>query len=127
MAPEQEPPLQLPELAERLLDLVDIIPPGRVSTYGDIGEMLGGVGARQVGSLMANFGAMTTWWRVVRADGTLPAGLHEQAMLRWRDEGTAMRGERLAMDQARWDGGVDVDVGGKVGGDVGGPWSDGSR
>lgn len=32
---------ELPEYAERVLDVAELIPPGRVMTYGDIAEWLG--------------------------------------------------------------------------------------
>lgn len=42
---------ELPEYAERVLDVADLIPPGRVMTYGDIAEWLGeGDPARSAGS-----------------------------------------------------------------------------
>ena len=62
------------EYVERVLQCVETIPRGRVSTYGAIAEvvgaLLGGGGPRLVGSTMAQHGGAVTWWRVVRADGS---------------------------------------------------------
>src|SRR5690606_7125893 len=61
-----EPADALPEYAERVLDVADLIPPGRVMTYGDVAEWLGEGGPRQVGRVMALYGGAVPWWRVVR-------------------------------------------------------------
>ncbi|WP_399131870.1 MGMT family protein [Streptomyces sp. ITFR-16] len=103
----------LPEYAERVLDVADLIPPGRVMTYGDVAEWLGEGGPRQVGRVMALYGAAAPWWRVVRADGTLLPGHELRALARYREEGTPLREAprsaeghvpRLDMRRARWDG-----------------------
>ena len=62
--------------AERVLDLVATIPPGRVLTYGDVAERLGSRAPRAVGTTLARFGGGVPWWRVVRAGGFLAPG-HE--------------------------------------------------
>ncbi|MGW6454586.1 MGMT family protein [Streptomyces sp. NPDC055078] len=102
-----------PEYAERVLDVAELIPPGRVMTYGDIAEWLGEGGPRQVGRVMALYGDAVPWWRVVRADGTLLPGHELSALERYRAEGTPLREASLAaeghvprldMKRARWDG-----------------------
>ncbi|HEV2450640.1 MAG TPA: MGMT family protein [Streptosporangiaceae bacterium] len=103
--PEPRSPRDLDGFPSRVLDVVDAIPPGRVMSYGDIAEYLGG-GARQVGRVMALWGGGVAWWRVVHADGT-PAHGHERAALaRYRQEGTPMRTfespVRVDMRRARW-------------------------
>ncbi|MFI6500687.1 MGMT family protein [Nonomuraea typhae] len=91
--------------AERVLDLVERIPPGMVMSYGDIAEYLGEGGPRQVGSVMSTWGGGVPWWRVVHANGTAADTEHEQRCLRhWRDEGTPLRGDRVDMRKARWHG-----------------------
>ena len=67
-------PDELPEYAERVLEVAELIPPGRVMTYGDVAEWLGEGGPRQVGRVMALYGGAVPWWRVVRADGVLLPG-----------------------------------------------------
>lgn len=104
---------EYPEYAERVLDVVELIPPGRVMTYGDIAEWLEEGGPRQVGRAMALYGGAVAWWRVVRADGTLLPGHEQEAMAAYRSEGTPLRQApvsaeghlpRLDMKRARWDG-----------------------
>ncbi|MGI5470750.1 MGMT family protein [Streptomyces sp. CA-132043] len=124
---------ELPEYADRVLDLAERIPPGRVMTYGDVAEYLneeghpdahpeaggGGrrMGPRQVGRVMALYGGAVPWWRVVRADGVLLPGSERRALQHYRTEGTPLREPkrtpgsreergipRLDMARARWDG-----------------------
>ena len=57
------------DYAELVLSVVERIPPGQVATYGDIAEIVGRGGPRQVGHVMALWGGGVPWWRVVRADG----------------------------------------------------------
>ncbi|MFB6818107.1 MGMT family protein [Streptomyces sp. NPDC056347] len=104
---------ELPEYAERVLDAVELVPPGRVMTYGDVAEWLGEGGPRQVGRVMALYGAAVPWWRVVRSDGALLPGHELRALDHYRAEGTPLREAprgaeghlpRLDMRRARWDG-----------------------
>jgi alkylated DNA nucleotide flippase Atl1 len=96
------------DFADRVLDVVDGIPPGRVMTYGDIAEYLGLGGPRQVGRVMSLWGGGVPWWRVIRADGSFLPGHEREALARYREEGTPLRaaGERgqfrVEMRQARW-------------------------
>jgi len=77
--------------AERVLDVVERIPPARVMSYGDIAEYLGEGGPRQVGRVMALWGGGVPWWRVIRADGSPPACHDEAALSHYRAEGTPLR------------------------------------
>ncbi|MEU4108702.1 MGMT family protein [Streptomyces sp. NPDC048208] len=104
----------LPEYAERVLDVAERIPPGRVMTYGDVAEWLDEGGPRQVGRVMSLYGGAVPWWRVVRADGALLPGHELRALDRYRAEGTPLKEAsrsagghlpRLDMRRARWDGG----------------------
>jgi len=111
--------LALPDFAEAVLDLVDRIPAGRVLAYGDVAELLGQGGPRQVGSVMSRYGSSVTWWRVTRASGEAPRGLLDEALAHWRAEGTALvagtlAGRRVDLTQARWDGQVGSGVGNKA-------------
>ncbi|HEX5568103.1 MAG TPA: MGMT family protein [Streptomyces sp.] len=106
---------ELPEYAERVLAVVERIPPGRVMTYGDIAEWLGEGGPRQVGRVMALYGGAVPWWRVVRAGGAPPVCHERRALAHYREEGTPLRGApdgagdvpRIDMRRARWDGGAE--------------------
>ena len=104
---------EIPEYAERVLGVTEVIPPGRVMTYGDVAEWLGEGGPRQVGRVMALYGGAVPWWRVVRADGVLLPGHEQRALAAYRQEGTPLREAprtaeghmpRVDMRRARWDG-----------------------
>ncbi|GAA2515553.1 MGMT family protein [Streptomyces gobitricini] len=118
---------ELPQYAERVLEVAELIPAGRVMTYGDVAEWLGEGGPRQVGRVMALYGGAVPWWRVVRADGQLLPGHELRALGHYREEGTPLREAartaeghlpRLDMRRARWDGG-DGSGGGGCGGGAG--------
>lgn len=79
------------EYVERVLSLVERVPWGRVTTYGLIAEAVGRGGPRQVGAVMASYGGPVPWWRVVRADGTLPDSHGPEARQAYLEEGTPLR------------------------------------
>ena len=58
-------------LVERVLRAVELVPRGKVVTYGDIAELVG-IGPRLVGQIMGTWGSGVPWWRVVNASGDLP-------------------------------------------------------
>ncbi|MFD5817651.1 MGMT family protein [Streptomyces sp. NPDC127038] len=114
MSEESLPADALPEYAERVLDVAELIPPGRVMTYGDIAEWLEEGGPRQVGRVLALYGGAVPWWRVMRSDGTLLPGHELDALAHYRAEGTPLKEAsrasaghlpRVDMRRARWDGG----------------------
>lgn len=78
------------------------IPAGAVLTYGDIAELLGSGGPRQVGAAMAHSEGDLPWWRVLRANGTLPGELQERARQQWIEESMPMRRGRVHVAAARW-------------------------
>jgi len=90
--------------AERVLDLVASVPAGRVTTYGDVAELLGEGGPRAVGGVMARWGGGVTWWRVIRADGTPPLHKAGDAERRLRREGVRFVDGRVDLAATRWDG-----------------------
>ena len=83
------------EYTELVLQCVEQVPRGRATTYGTVAEIvgarLGGGGPRLVGSVMAAYGGPVPWWRVVRADGSLPSSHQGEARLRYLEEGTPVR------------------------------------
>ncbi|MPZ60006.1 MAG: cysteine methyltransferase [Propionibacteriales bacterium] len=91
---------------EAVLRVVERIPPGRVMSYGAIADLLGQGGPRQVGTVMARYGGPVPWWRVVRADGSLPRSHGQRALAHYRAEGTPTRdgpgGVRVDMRSAHW-------------------------
>ncbi|MCT2007511.1 MGMT family protein [Micrococcus lylae] len=82
-----------------------LIPAGRAVAYGGLAALLGAGGARQAGRAMAESAEGTPWWRVVRADGSLPTQLAVVAKGHWETEGTPLRGHddpRVDLSAARW-------------------------
>jgi methylated-DNA-protein-cysteine methyltransferase-like protein len=82
--------------AERVLARVRAIPPGFVRAYSDLDP-----GApRFAGAVLAsNEDPKLPWHRVVRADGSLPVGERQRALLEAED--VPFRGERVDMRAAR--------------------------
>jgi alkylated DNA nucleotide flippase Atl1 len=87
---------------ELVLSVVEQIPPGQVATYGDIAEMVGRGGPRQVGHVMAQFGGGVPWWRVVRADGRPARPLAEHGLRLLKADKTPIKGDRVDMARARF-------------------------
>lgn len=83
------------DYTEAVLAIVEAVPRGRVTTYGLVAEVLreqlGRGGPRQVGAVMASYGGPVPWWRVVRADGSLPASHDHRAREAYLEEGTPLR------------------------------------
>jgi alkylated DNA nucleotide flippase Atl1 len=79
-----------PEFVERVLELVDSIPSGRVMPYGEVAAALGCRASRAVGQVMAHYGAEVPWWRVIRASGHPPLDHEQQALEHYRAEGTPL-------------------------------------
>ncbi len=81
--------------AEWVLRCAESVPRGRVTTYGAIadvvGQRLGRGGPRLVGHVMSHHGAAVSWWRVVRADGSLPPSHGDEARQAYLEEGTPLR------------------------------------
>ncbi|HKW70528.1 MAG TPA: MGMT family protein [Candidatus Dormibacteraeota bacterium] len=78
------------------MDRIRDIPVGHVQTYGDIES-----GApRLVGRVLATTHERNLpWYRVVRADGSIPKGEVQRKLL--LEEGVAMRGDRVDLGRAR--------------------------
>ena len=73
-------------------------------TYGDVAEFLGTGTGRTVGTVMSKHGHEVPWWRVVQASGR-PAEPHVQdALAKLVKEGCPVKGERVELHLARWDG-----------------------
>jgi methylated-DNA-protein-cysteine methyltransferase related protein len=84
------------ERALAVLERVRAIPPGRVTTYGDLSP-----GApRFAGAVLSRCDDPTVpWQRVVRADGSLPKGERQRALL--DGEAVPFCGARVDM-RAAW-------------------------
>lgn len=81
-------------LAREVLRRAGAIPPGFVTTYGDLCPQA----PRFAGAVMAAHGGEVAWQRVVRADGSLAKGERQRRLL--EAEGVPFRGERVEMERA---------------------------
>ena len=95
----------LGEYAEAVLDVVDQVPPGSVTTYGRVARVLAdaglGGGPRSVGAVMSVHGSAVAWWRVLPADGSPPVCDPAGARARWGEEGTPLRPGGRRVDLAK--------------------------
>ena len=87
-----------------VLAVVLQIPAGKVMTYGDVAEYLGTGSARTVGMVMSRHGSDVPWQRVVQASGSPAAPLAHEALELLRAEGCPVRGQKVVLGQARWEG-----------------------
>lgn len=96
------------EFVEAVLAVVELVLPGTVLAYGDVSELLGMGGPRQVGTVLSRHGGGVPWWRVIKAGGGAPEGHGKAALAKYIDEGTPLRGDlrsgtwRVDMQRARW-------------------------
>jgi alkylated DNA nucleotide flippase Atl1 len=90
------------DYTDQVLSAVEAIPVGSVMTYGDLAELVGVGGPRQVGRVMALYGAAVPWWRVVRADGQPARGHESRALQHLAAEGTPVRRDRVQLAAARY-------------------------
>lgn len=91
------------EYVESVLELVEQVPTGRVTTYGAIADAVGRGGPRTVGRVMALHGGGVPWWRVVRSDGRPPSCHDGTATELLRAEETPIRvNGTIDMAAAMW-------------------------
>jgi alkylated DNA nucleotide flippase Atl1 len=93
------------EYVEAVLELVALVPAGTAVAYGDVAELLGSGGARQVGSVLSHHGSAVPWWRVLKANGEAPPGHERDALARYLLEGTPLLGNHadyLRSGEGRW-------------------------
>ncbi len=81
---------------EAIFDAIRSIPPGHVTTYGDVCP---GAPRRAGAALSACEDTTVPWQRVVRADGSLAKGERQRRLL--AAEGVPFRGARVDM-RAAW-------------------------
>jgi alkylated DNA nucleotide flippase Atl1 len=89
------------DVDEAVFDVVDSIPPGRVSTYGAVGRLVG-VGPRRVARALSAGGAAVPWHRVLRADGTAAEPVRARQLELLAGEGVPMRGSRVDLRAVGW-------------------------
>lgn len=75
---------------ERILAIVNSVPPGRVTTYGAIADRLDDATARSVGHALKTDGHHIPWWRVVNAGGRPAPGAEQTARTHYQDEKTPL-------------------------------------
>lgn len=93
------------EYVEAVLAVVGQVPAGSAVSYGDVSELLGSGGPRQVGSVLSHYGSGASWWRVLKANGHAPEGHEGEALRHYLDEGTPLRGDYgrfLRTGEGRW-------------------------
>jgi alkylated DNA nucleotide flippase Atl1 len=89
------------DVDEAVFDVVERIPPGRVSTYGAIGRLIG-IGPRRVARALSSGGGAVPWYRVVRADGSAAEPVRVRQLSLLAAEGVPVRGGRVDLDAVRW-------------------------
>ncbi|MFC5287364.1 MGMT family protein [Actinokineospora guangxiensis] len=90
------------ELHERIRELVRAIPPGRVSTYGDIAAMAGASTPRLVGRVLSEDGHDLPWHRVLRASGIPAPQVVRRQLPLLRAEGVLADGDKVDLRVYRW-------------------------
>ncbi|MGZ4660152.1 MAG: MGMT family protein [Arthrobacter sp.] len=93
------------EYVQAVLAVVRLVPAGTAVSYGDVAELLGSGGPRQVGSVMSHHGGGAPWWRVLKASGHAPPGHEAEALLLYLEEGTPLVGDHesfLRAGEGRW-------------------------
>ncbi|MEU4414268.1 MGMT family protein [Nocardia salmonicida] len=89
------------EQVEKVRELVAAIPPGRVSTYGDIAAAAGLSSARTVGWIMRTDTADLPWHRVIGASGRPAAHLATRQLRLLTEEGVPVVDGRVVLRTAR--------------------------
>jgi alkylated DNA nucleotide flippase Atl1 len=89
------------DVDEAVFDVVEQIPPGRVSTYGAIGRIVG-VGPRRVARALSSGGGAVPWFRVVRADGTAAEAVRARQLELLATEGVPVRNGRIDLAAVGW-------------------------
>ena len=99
-----------PSVAERVWQVIALIPKGRVATYGQV-ALLAGLpgGARRVGRLLSHLppGSKIPWHRVVNASGGISLPAHSGGFARQqrllKKEGVAFNASgRIPLSRFRW-------------------------
>lgn len=75
---------------ELVLRCVELVPAGRVASYGAIAAICG-VGPRQVGAIMRHYSDGLAWWRITNHAGDFPGELLQRARPHWDAEGIRVK------------------------------------
>ena len=95
------------EFARAVYQLVASVPPGKVSSYGQIARLAGFPRhARFVGRLLSQLppGSSLPWWRILRGNGEIAvvgetAARQQQHLM---DEGVSVIGGRVSLSRFGW-------------------------
>lgn len=97
------------QLYERIFDVVEAIPVGKVATYGQIGSSVGGCSGQLVGFALASLrytgGRRVPWQRVINRQGKIsltgPDAALQRALL--EDEGVRFNADGVIdLEEFRW-------------------------
>jgi methylated-DNA-protein-cysteine methyltransferase related protein len=91
------------EQVERVRSLVAAIPPGRVSTYGDIAAVAGLSSPRIVGWIMRTDSSDLPWHRVITASGRPARHLTTRQLELLRAEGVLAADGKIALGEVRYE------------------------
>lgn len=86
---------------ERVLRCVELVPEGRVASYGAIAAICG-IGPRQVGSIMRHYSGELPWWRITNHAGDFGGDLLQHALPHWHEEGIAVKPNGLGCRYAAY-------------------------
>ena len=89
------------EQVERVRSLVAAIPPGKVTTYGDIAAAAGLSSPRIVGWIMRTDSSDLPWHRVITASGRPARHLRTRQLELLRAEGVLAVDGKIALDEVR--------------------------
>ena len=80
---------------DAVTEVIEAIPPGVVTTYGEVAAEAGYPGAaRAVGNIMRTVPGLP-WWRVIAASGRLVPGLEVEHTQHLRSEGIVVKNGRV--------------------------------
>ncbi len=83
---------------DAVTEVIEAIPPGEVTTYGEVAAEAGYPGAaRAVGNIMRTVPGLP-WWRVIASSGRLVPGLEMEHTQRLRSEGVLVKNGRVTME-----------------------------
>ncbi|WP_413318554.1 MGMT family protein [Agrococcus sp. 1P02AA] len=77
-------------VVELVLRCVELIPAGRVASYGTVAEICG-IGPREVGSVLRHWSDGLPWWRVTNHAGDFAPELLQRALPHWEEEGILLK------------------------------------
>jgi methylated-DNA-protein-cysteine methyltransferase-like protein len=91
----------------RIYQVVRQIPPGKVSTYGDVAAIVGDCTARMVGHAMSSANDSVPWHRVINAQGKISprgdGGGAELQRVRLEEEGIGFNSDgKVNFKLVRW-------------------------